>query len=58
MYIQPGEPFVSFVELAQLMIQQAEAGAQEAETLLKQERSRSQALELRLREMGIDPNQL
>jgi hypothetical protein len=57
MYIQPGEPFVSFVELAQL-IQQAEARAQEAETLLKQERSRSQALELRLREMGIDPNQL
>jgi hypothetical protein len=57
MYIQPGEPFVSFVELAQLL-QQAQARAQEAETLLEQERSRSQALELRLREMGIDPNQL
>ena len=52
-----GEPFVSFVELAQL-IQQAQARAQQAETLLEQERSRSQALELRLREMGIDPNQL
>ncbi|HAT15533.1 MAG TPA: hypothetical protein DCS91_19885 [Microcoleaceae bacterium UBA11344] len=52
-----GEPFVSFVELAQLR-QQAEARAQQAETLLEQERSRSQALELRLREMGIDPNQL
>ena len=51
------EPFVSFVELAQLR-QQAEARAQQAETLLEQERSRSQALELRLREMGIDPNQL
>jgi len=64
MFGPSGEPFVSFVELAQL-IQQAEARAQqaeeratEAETLLEQERSRSQALELRLREMGIDPNQL
>ena len=57
MYIQPGEPFVSFVELAQL-IQQAQTRAQQAETLLEQERSRLQALELRLREMGIDPNQL
>ena len=57
MYIQPGEPFVSFVELAHLR-QEAEARAQEAEALLEQERSRSQALELRLREMGIDPNQL
>ncbi len=52
-----GEPFVSFVELAQLR-QQAETRAQQAESLLEQERSRSQALELRLREMGIDPNQL
>ncbi|MBD0395448.1 MAG: Uma2 family endonuclease, partial [Microcoleus sp. C1-bin4] len=57
MFGPSGEPFVSFVELAQLR-QQAEARAQEAETLLEQERSRSQALELRLREMGIDPNQL
>lgn len=64
MFGSSGEPFVSFVELAQLR-QQAEARAQEAEerateaeTLLEQERSRSQALELRLREMGIDPNQL
>ncbi|MBD0309096.1 MAG: Uma2 family endonuclease [Microcoleus sp. T1-bin1] len=57
MFGPSGEPFVSFVELAQL-IQQAQARAQEAETLLEQERSRSQALELRLREMGIDPNQL
>ena len=57
MYIQPGEPFVSFVELAQ-PIQQTQTRAQQAETLLEQERSRSQALELRLREMGIHPNQL
>ena len=52
-----GEPFVSFVELAQLR-QQAETRAQEAESLLEQERSRSQALELRLREMGIEPDRL
>ncbi|MBE9164816.1 MULTISPECIES: Uma2 family endonuclease [Microcoleaceae] len=57
MFGPSGEPFVSFVELAQLR-QQAEARAQEAEALLEQERSRSQALESRLREMGIDPNQL
>ncbi len=52
-----GEPFVSFVELAQLR-QQAEMRAQQAESLLEQERSRSQALEAQLRAMGIDPNQL
>lgn len=57
MFGPSGEPFVSFVELAQLR-QQAETRAQQAESLLEQERSRSQALELRLREMGIDPNQL
>jgi len=57
MFEPSGEPFVSFVELAQLR-QQAETRAQQAESLLEQERSRSQALELRLREMGIDPNQL
>ncbi len=32
--------------------------AEQAETLLEQERSRSQALESRLREMGIDPDRL
>ncbi|MEO9125444.1 MAG: Uma2 family endonuclease [Microcoleus sp.] len=57
MFGPSGEPFVSFVELAQLR-EQAETRAQQAEGLLEQERSRSQALEARLREMGIDPNQL
>ena len=57
MFGPSGEPFVSFVELDRLR-QQAEARAEQAEMLLEQERSRSQALELRLREMGIDPNQL
>jgi len=45
------------VELDRLR-RQAEARAEQAETLLEQERSRSQALESRLGEMGIDPNQL
>ncbi|AFZ05672.1 protein of unknown function DUF820 [Oscillatoria nigro-viridis PCC 7112] len=71
MFGPSGEPFVSFVELAQLIqqaetraqqaelrVQQAEEQVQQAESLLEQERSRSQALELRLREMGIDPNEL
>ncbi len=64
MFGPSGEPFVSFVELDRLR-QQAEARAEQAEMLLEQsemlleqERSRSQALESRLREMGIDPNQL
>jgi Uma2 family endonuclease len=57
MFGPSGDPFVSFVELAQLR-QQAETRAQQAEALLEQERSRSQALELRLRELGMDPNQL
>jgi Uma2 family endonuclease len=52
-----GTPFMSFVELDRLR-QQAEVRAQQAETLLEQERSRSQALEARLREMGIDPDRL
>lgn len=66
-----GTPFVSFVELAQLREQaelraeqerqraeQERQRAEQAETMLEQERSRSQALEARLRDMGIDPNQL
>jgi hypothetical protein len=52
-----GAPFVSFVELAQLR-EQAELRAEQAEALLERERSRSQALEAQLREMGIDPNLL
>lgn len=52
-----GEPFMSFAQIDRLR-QQAEARAEQAEMLLEQERSRSQALELRLREMGIDPDRL
>lgn len=64
MFGPTGKPFVSFGELDQLR-QQAEVRAQQAEMLLEQtemmleqERSRSQALESKLREMGINPNEL
>ncbi|MEG3902457.1 Uma2 family endonuclease [Microcoleus sp. B4-C5] len=64
MFGPSGEPFMSFVELdrrrqqAEARAEQAQIRAEQAEMLLEQERSRSQALEARLREMGIDPNQL
>ena len=57
MFGPSGEPFMSFVELSRLR-QQAEARAEQAETLLEQERSRSQALEAKLRQMGIDLDRL
>jgi Uma2 family endonuclease len=38
--------------------EQEQQRAEQAETLLEQERSRSQTLEARLREMGIDPDRL
>jgi Uma2 family endonuclease len=63
-FMPDGEPFMSFVEIAQLrsqaeaLLEQERQRAQQAEILLEQERSRSQALEARLRQMGIDPNQL
>jgi len=57
MFGPSGEPFVSFVELAQLR-QQAQEQVQQVESLLEQERARSQVLASRLRELGIDPDQL
>ena len=57
MFRPSGEAFMSFGELDRLR-QKAEVRTQQAEMMLKQERSRSQALESTLREMGIDPNQL
>lgn len=44
-----GDRFLTFVELGQQR--------QQAEAQLQQERQRRQALEAKLREMGIDPNQ-
>ncbi len=57
MFGPSGEAFISFVELAGLR-QEAQARAEQAEMMLEQERSRSQALESKLREMGINPNEL
>ncbi|MGL5060217.1 MAG: Uma2 family endonuclease [Microcoleus sp.] len=63
-FMPDGTPFMSFVELAQLREQaearatDAELRAQNAEALLEQERSRSQALAAQLRALGIDPNQI
>jgi Uma2 family endonuclease len=45
-------------EQAETLLEQAETLLEQAETLLEQEKLRSQALESRLREMGIDPDQL
>ncbi|MCU0517875.1 MAG: Uma2 family endonuclease [Oscillatoria sp. Prado101] len=45
-----GDRFLTFVELGQQR--------QQAETQLEQERQHRQVLEAKLREMGIDPNQL
>ncbi len=57
MFGPTGEAFLSFGELDQLR-QEAQARATQAEMMLEQERSRSQALESKLREMGINPNEL
>lgn len=70
-FMPDGEPFLSFVEIAQLrsqaealleqerhISQQERQRARYAEALLEQERARSQALEAQLRARGIDPNQL
>ncbi|MBW4682934.1 MAG: Uma2 family endonuclease [Microcoleus vaginatus WJT46-NPBG5] len=63
-YRPDGQPFLNFIELdrqrqeAENRAQQAENRTQQAEAQLEQERRRTEALEARLREMGIDPNQL
>ncbi|MBE9126851.1 Uma2 family endonuclease [Coleofasciculus sp. LEGE 07081] len=49
-YRPDAQPFLTYLELAQR--------TQEAENLLAQERQRSQALEAKLRELGINPDQL
>ncbi|MCP2729576.1 Uma2 family endonuclease [Limnofasciculus baicalensis] len=70
-YRPDGEPFTNYVELAQQLEQQRQEKeqqrqekeqerqrAEEAESLLQEERHRSQTLEAKLRELGINPNQL
>ena len=56
-YRPDGQRFLNYLELARQR-DRAEARAIEAETELEQQRQRSQALEARLRELGIDPDQL
>lgn len=56
-YRPDGERFATYVELAQ-RAEQAEARAEQTEALLEQERLQAQALEAKLRELGIDPEQL
>jgi Uma2 family endonuclease len=70
-YRPDGERFATYVELAQRLEQkrqekeqerqraeQAEARAEQTEALLEQERLKAQALEAKLRELGINPEQL
>lgn len=69
-YRPDGERFATYVELAQRLEQerqekeqeqqraeQAEARAEQTEALLEQERLKAQALEAKLRELGINPEQ-
>jgi hypothetical protein len=56
-YRPDGERFLSFTELARLRDQERQR-AETALTELEAERSRNEILAARLREMGIDPNQL
>lgn len=64
LYRPDGEPFLTTLELEQRALQaeerarQAEERAQMAESELERERQKSQAIADRLREMGIDPNEL
>ncbi len=63
-YRPDGTRFFSYVEICQLLEQaeqrteQAEQRAELAETALEEERRRSQLLAQRLREMGINPDEL
>ncbi len=53
-YRPDGQRFTTYVELAR-RTEQAEATLKQTEALLEQERQRSQALEARLRALGVDP---
>lgn len=56
-YRPDGQPFLTYLELAQQR-EQAEARAEEAEARVQESEARVQLLAAKLREMGIDPNQL
>jgi Uma2 family endonuclease len=63
-YRPDNQPFLTYLELEQQLqqerqrAQQAEARAEQTEALLEQERQKAQALEAKLRELGINPEQL
>ncbi len=63
-YRPDNQPFLTYLELEQQLQQerqraeQAEARAEQTEALLEQERLKAQALEAKLRELGINPEQL
>lgn len=56
-YRPDSQPFLTYLELEQ-QLQQERQRAEQAEALLEQERQKAQALEAKLRELGIDPEQL
>lgn len=56
-YRPDGERFATYVELAKQREQERQR-AEQAEALLEQERLKAQALEAKLRELGINPEQL
>lgn len=56
-YRPDSQPFLTYLELEQ-QLQQERQRAEQTEALLEQERQKAQALEAKLRELGIDPEQL
>jgi Uma2 family endonuclease len=56
-YRPDNQPFLTYLELEQ-QLQQERQRAEQAEALLEQERQKAQALEAKLRELGINPEQL
>lgn len=56
-YRPDGQRFATYVEL-EMAREEEQQRAEQAEALLEAERQRVQALEARLREMGVDPNQI
>jgi Uma2 family endonuclease len=57
LYRPDGEPFLSYVEIAQ-RAEQERLRAEQAEQQLEKERLRSQALAEQLKAMGVDPDQI
>ncbi len=56
-YRPDGQPFASYVEIAQ-RAEQAEQRAEQTASQLEQQRQRTEQLAERLKAMGIDPDQI